>query len=150
MEILDLRPWPERRLSGGPAPSGDPGPLARLAGQLADRLTARRVAARRPPTADSLVVSVGNLRVGGTGKTPVTVALATDLAARGITGAIVTRGYGAAAAGPLVVAPDDPRAADEARLMARALTGRPWSVIQARRRLAASLGSGEEDAHGDP
>jgi len=39
-------------------------------------------------------VSVGNLTVGGTGKTPVTAWIATELVERGATPAIVLRGYG--------------------------------------------------------
>ncbi|HEX6852930.1 MAG TPA: tetraacyldisaccharide 4'-kinase [Candidatus Polarisedimenticolaceae bacterium] len=50
------------------------------------------------------VVSVGNLAVGGTGKTPMTAWLAARLAARGRRSAIVTRGYGGrAGVGPLDV-----------------------------------------------
>lgn len=50
------------------------------------------------------VVSIGNLSAGGTGKTPVVGWLARALQARGITPAIVSRGYrGAAGSGPLVV-----------------------------------------------
>ena len=40
------------------------------------------------------VISVGNLSVGGTGKTPVTAWIARELVARGKTPAIVLRGYG--------------------------------------------------------
>ncbi len=40
------------------------------------------------------VISVGNLTVGGTGKTPVSAWIAGDLLRRGATPAIVTRGYG--------------------------------------------------------
>jgi tetraacyldisaccharide 4'-kinase len=50
------------------------------------------------------VVSVGNLAVGGTGKTPMTAWLAARLSAAGLRPAIVTRGYGGrAGAGPLDV-----------------------------------------------
>lgn len=41
------------------------------------------------------VVSVGNLTVGGTGKTPVVVWLCRELIARGVSPAIALRGYGA-------------------------------------------------------
>lgn len=41
------------------------------------------------------VVSVGNLTLGGTGKTPLVAWLARELATRGLDAAIVSRGYGA-------------------------------------------------------
>ncbi len=40
------------------------------------------------------VISVGNLAVGGTGKTPLTLSLARNLYSRGFTTAILSRGYG--------------------------------------------------------
>lgn len=48
------------------------------------------------PSYDTAVpaVSVGNITVGGTGKTPVAAWFATELAARGASPAIVLRGYG--------------------------------------------------------
>lgn len=52
----------------------------------------RRLLAVRAPRIP--VLSVGNLTVGGTGKTPVSSWLATQLAARGASPAIVLRGYG--------------------------------------------------------
>jgi tetraacyldisaccharide 4'-kinase len=45
------------------------------------------------------VVVVGNLTVGGTGKTPLTIWLARELGARGLGVGIVSRGYGARAGG---------------------------------------------------
>lgn len=134
MEILDLRPRLERVLASQPARSAASNPLARLAGCVADGLAGRRASRRQPAPDHTLVVSIGNLRVGGTGKTPVTTALARTLADRGIAGTILTRGYGAAEAGPLVVAPDDPRGGDEARLMAAGLATLPWAVVQSRNR----------------
>jgi tetraacyldisaccharide 4'-kinase len=49
------------------------------------------------------VVSVGNLTVGGTGKTPVVLHLARRLQERGLRVAILTRGYGRREPAPLVV-----------------------------------------------
>jgi len=45
--------------------------------------------------ADKPVVIVGNITVGGTGKTPVVIALVEALQAQGITAGVVSRGYGA-------------------------------------------------------
>jgi len=39
------------------------------------------------------VIIVGNVRVGGTGKTPLVIALATELLARGFKPAVISRGY---------------------------------------------------------
>jgi tetraacyldisaccharide 4'-kinase len=68
------------------------------------------------------VVVVGNLTVGGTGKTPAVLKLAELLRARGWTPAIVTRGYGGrSSVWPQVVPPDgDPTLfGDEPVLLAR-------------------------------
>ena len=68
------------------------------------------------------VVVVGNLSVGGTGKTPIASWLASALRARGLVTAVVLRGYGGRHTGtPLRVTPDtDPAiAGDEAVLHAQ-------------------------------
>jgi tetraacyldisaccharide 4'-kinase len=129
MEILDRRPWPERWLAGrtGAAPAS---PLAGAWSRLVDAWTARRVRRRIPPPEDLLLVAVGNLRVGGTGKTPVVGALAAALAERGIAGAVLTRGHGGAGGGPRRVTVDDPAAGDEARLLAGWLAATGWPVVQ--------------------
>lgn len=49
------------------------------------------------------VVSVGNLTVGGTGKTPLVLHLATLLGQRGLRVAILTRGYGRRNTMPLII-----------------------------------------------
>ncbi|HEX8961872.1 MAG TPA: tetraacyldisaccharide 4'-kinase [Rhodocyclaceae bacterium] len=53
------------------------------------------------------VVVVGNIAAGGSGKTPVVLALVQQLAARGRRPGIVSRGYGGNAAGVREVAKDD-------------------------------------------
>lgn len=67
------------------------------------------------------VVSVGNLSAGGAGKTPLTIALANALAARGAHVDVLSRGYGRRSSLPLLV---DPRGTaeefgDEPLLIAR-------------------------------
>lgn len=79
--------------------------------------------ARLPVT----TVVVGNLSVGGTGKTPLVIALARDLRARGFAPGIVARGYRAARGPfPRAVTPSTPagEGGDEPVLLARA-TGCP-------------------------
>ncbi len=70
-------------------------PLAQLYGAIAARRQAGYV--RRPERVhhDTLpVVVVGNIYVGGTGKTPVVIALAQALQARGWQPGVISRGYG--------------------------------------------------------
>ncbi len=81
------------------------------------------------------VLSVGNLTVGGTGKTTFVAWLSAWLRERGFRPAILTRGYGGRAGrGPLVVCrgagPEVPvrEAGDEPFLLAQRL---PWAVIVA-------------------
>ena len=87
------------------------------------------------------VVVVGNLCVGGAGKTPLVAALVRELAARGWRPGVVSRGYGGTAgrgdAAPVVVAADaDPAVVgDEPLLLAR----RGVAVAVARDRVAAAL-----------
>jgi tetraacyldisaccharide 4'-kinase len=66
------------------------------------------------------VVVVGNLTVGGTGKTPLVLALARALRQRGRRPGILSRGYGGTSASPHeVVAGEDPgRSGDEPLLLA--------------------------------
>ncbi len=65
-----------------------------------------------PYRARAKVICVGNLTVGGTGKTPVAIAIAQALLARGRKLAFVSRGYGGKQRGPLAVNPYKDRAAD--------------------------------------
>ena len=58
------------------------------------------------------VVCVGNLTAGGTGKTPVAIAVARELLAGGASVAFLTRGYGGHAKDPLVVDTDKHASAD--------------------------------------
>jgi tetraacyldisaccharide 4'-kinase len=68
------------------------------------------------------VICVGNLTLGGAGKTPIVESLARLFTARGRSPHILTRGYGGSAAGPLRVDPARHGAdevGDEALLLAR-------------------------------
>lgn len=90
------------------------------------------------------VVVVGNLTVGGTGKTPLVVWLTGHLAGQGFRPGIALRGYGGeSAARPIGVVPDSEptRVGDEAVLLAQR-TGRP--VVVARDRVAAAAVLAEE------
>lgn len=98
-------PWPLR-------------PLAGLYGAVADARARRQQArAERLPVP---VVVVGNVAVGGTGKTPVTLALVQQLRALGRCPGVISRGYGGRGPFPQVVRPDtDPAVCgDEPLLMA--------------------------------
>lgn len=86
------------------------------------------------------VVSLGNLSMGGTGKTPLTLFLAEGLQQEGWTNAVISRGYGGRRrADPMEVLPgSDPKAAgDEAAMMAGRLG--PQRVVVARRRIEGAL-----------
>jgi len=52
------------------------------------------------------VVSVGNLTVGGSGKTPFVAALARELLGRGVRVAVLSRGYGRRSRAPFVLVSD--------------------------------------------
>jgi tetraacyldisaccharide 4'-kinase len=97
----------------------------------------------RSRAAAARTVSIGNVRVGGTGKTPFTRWLANRIHERGIPVAILTRGYGGSAKEPHVVGDgtqvtsDVARAGDEAVMLAR--TSRVPVVAGADRAAAAAL-----------
>lgn len=78
------------------------------------------------------VISVGNLTVGGTGKTPTVILLANQLRENGRRPAVLSRGYGGRAGAPVSIVSDENRvlmgwgeAGDEPVLIARALPGVP-------------------------
>ena len=82
-------------------------------------VTARRIASGRPVDPGVPVICVGNLTVGGTGKTPVVREIARRLGA-----AVLSRGYGGAEAGPVKVDPARHTSAevgDEPLMLARDL-----------------------------
>lgn len=83
------------------------------------------------------VVVVGNLIVGGAGKTPTVIALVRLLRAAGWTPGVVSRGYGGAASAPMLVhETSDARECGDEPLLIRLRTGAP--VVVARDRVAAA------------
>lgn len=67
------------------------------------------------------VIVVGNITAGGTGKTPLVLALVDALRARGWTPGVVSRGYGGSAKSPILLddAPDPAVVGDEPSLIRR-------------------------------
>ncbi|MAA73967.1 MAG: tetraacyldisaccharide 4'-kinase [Salinisphaeraceae bacterium] len=114
-------------------------PLSALYGLIVSirrQLYARKILTTYRSPAPVLVV--GNITVGGTGKTPVVAALVERLSARGLRPGVVTRGYGGQASDwpHQVRGEDDPALyGDEAVLLARR-TGVP--VVAAPRRADAA------------
>jgi len=81
-----------------------------------------RIFLSSPYRAPAPVICIGNLTAGGTGKTPVALALAERLTARGVKMHFLTRGHGGALAGPVRVEPARHTAhdvGDESLLLAR-------------------------------
>lgn len=97
------------------------------------------------------VVCIGNLAMGGTGKTPMVMAVARLLQALGRSPALVSRGYGGGAAAAVnvvgdgrLVLLDAVMAGDEPRLLAESLPGVP--VLTGRRRALAARQAVEQFA----
>jgi tetraacyldisaccharide 4'-kinase len=103
----------------------------------------KRRALNRQKRLPRKVISVGNITVGGTGKTPATIALAKEAKDRGLKPCILTRGYKGIAEGPCFVSRgegpllDEYHAGDEAVLMAEKLDGVP--VVKGRNRYEAGM-----------
>lgn len=85
-------------------------------------VTARRIARAAPADPGAPVICVGNLTVGGVGKTPIVRALAARLASRGVAVHLLSRGYGGQLEGPVRVEPSRHTGAevgDEPLMLAR-------------------------------
>ncbi len=131
---MNLSAWLQRRWYQPSAPLT----LIPLSWLFCGAVALRRLAYRRGwKRAQHLpvpVIVVGNLTVGGVGKTPLTIWLAEFLAAAGYKPGVISRGYGGRTqAEPLAVFPSsDPfDAGDEPVLIAR-WTGRPVYVFPRR------------------
>jgi len=117
-------------------------PLAVVFGALVSaRRTLFRLGVLRTHRVPVPVIVVGNITVGGSGKTPLTAALTRALAERGWHPGIVSRGHGRAKkrSAPIVVVPDaEPdEVGDEPLLLAR--TGIPVAVAADRVAAARAL-----------
>src|SRR5262249_34438513 len=105
-----------------------------------------RIGLLRTRQAKIPVVSIGNLAVGGTGKTPLTLWLARDLVARGPRRGIRSPGYGGRARGVTVVSQGDgplvgpELVGDEPVMLAKSFAG---PVLTAPRRLAGAAAAAE-------
>ncbi len=135
--IMDLRSARERRAlqlwkQWESAPPAWLRTLSPWTDKLSRHLLDRRLARRSSLPADRYVVSVGNLRLGGTGKTPVVRDLALGWGRSGQSGVILCRGYGSGRTDACIVEVEDRTCGDEARMLARD-TG--WPVIQASDRM---------------
>jgi tetraacyldisaccharide 4'-kinase len=75
-------------------------------------VTARRIARGRPIDPGVPVICIGNVTLGGAGKTPVARAVAEQLAARGKAVHLLSRGYGGRLEGPVRVDPQRHTSAD--------------------------------------
>ena len=89
------------------------------------------------------VISIGNITLGGTGKTPATMALTRKAVTIGFQPCIITRGYKGKAEGPCFVSRGDgplidaDQAGDEAMLMAETLLGVP--IVKGKNRYEAGM-----------
>ncbi len=138
---MGLAAWLQRRWYGTKPPLG----LVPLSALFGGAVALRRMAYRKGwKSAQRLpvpVVVVGNLTVGGTGKTPLTIWLAEFLTASGYKPGVVSRGYGGRKQErPLAVGADsDPaEAGDEPVLIARR-TGCPVTVFPLRAEAGRAL-----------
>lgn len=115
-----MKRWLERRWYAAEPPPLALRPLAALYGLIADRIGAKNKSqAIRLPVP---VIVVGNISIGGTGKTPVTIWLVQQAIALGFKPGVISRGYGGQAAQyPLrvTVTTDPDECGDEPALIAR-------------------------------
>ncbi|MGO8762901.1 MAG: tetraacyldisaccharide 4'-kinase [Desulfobaccales bacterium] len=146
-----------RRLQGDRSAGLPPGPVVRAGAAAASRLYGLGAAWRRTLYARGLlrakklpapVVSVGNLTVGGTGKTPVAACLARLLQDRGRRVVILSRGYGGSNPGVTCISDGQhtyqkpPQVGEEPYWLARTLPG--VAVYTGACRYAAGLAAWEE------
>jgi len=115
-------------------------PVGRLYGRLVEARAARVEPYRSPLP----VICIGNLTAGGGGKTPTAIAVAALFAELGARPAFLTRGYGGASEGPVLVAKGQSaeEVGDEPLLLAEVA---PTMVAADRAAGAAALEAAEAD-----
>ncbi|RAK57884.1 tetraacyldisaccharide 4'-kinase [Phenylobacterium deserti] len=101
MKLSTPRWWYERDRRVMPMTRGLLTPLSWIWASV----TARRIARVTPVDPGVPVICIGNVTVGGTGKTPIVRALAERLSRRGCDVHLLSRGYGGKLAGPVQVDP---------------------------------------------
>ena len=146
-----------RRLQGDQAASPPPSPVLRAGAAILARLYGLGARGRRalyaggllrPKKLPATVVSVGNLTVGGTGKTPVVACLARLWQDRGRRVAILSRGYGGPSRSVTCISDGQhtykkpPEVGEEPYWLARALPG--VAVYTGACRFAAGMAAWEE------
>ena len=100
------------------------------------RLLLFRTGVKRAGRLPVPVIVVGNIFIGGTGKTPLTIWLAESLRAAGLRPGVISRGHGGQEGAPQAVTPQsDPREVGDEPLLIAARGGCP--VVVGRRRVAA-------------
>ncbi len=103
----------------------------------------KRCALKNQKSLPHKVISIGNITLGGTGKTPATIALAKVAKEKGFKPCILTRGYKGKTKGPIFVSKGESplldvcQAGDEALLMAEKLKGIP--VVKGKDRYKAGM-----------
>lgn len=107
-------------------------------------LTPYRIGLRKQVRLPCPVISVGNISVGGTGKTPLVQRICEFLLARGVKVCVLSRGYCGAKEHAVAIVSSETRveldartAGDEAYLLARSLPGVPVLVGKDRRQSGA-------------
>lgn len=137
-----MKNWFERRWYAAAPPPRWLRPLAQLYGRIAQRRRARFLKQRgkQAPVAVPVVV-VGNISIGGTGKTPFVIWLVERLREWGWSPGVVSRGYGGRAPGyPYAVTTDsDPALCGDEPLLIVRRTGVLLQVDPDRRRAVAAL-----------